>query len=258
VLVLATLRRSVANTDTVNSHSMTTPTGHPPLIYLPGLDGTGRLLHRQPLLHATYDVHCIAYPQDRPTTYADLTDLAVKQLEETGPGVVLAESFGGAVALTLALTRPELVRRLMLVNTFAFFPLRPIIRLAALLGPWLPARPSHPATRGVRGWFFFSPDIPEDERTQWWDRTADVPMRAFGHRFGMIAGLDLRSRLSSIRIPALVLAARDDRLVPPSAGRELARRLPLARLLQPRVGHAALIHPRLDVARLFATMPTTA
>src|SRR5689334_23075669 len=88
-----------------------------PLLYLPGLDGTGRLLHRQPGLHAGYAVHCLSYPQDRPQTYTQLADAVIARLEETGPAVVLAESFGGAVALTAALARPELVRRLVLVNT---------------------------------------------------------------------------------------------------------------------------------------------
>ena len=46
--------------------------------------------------------------------------------------------------------------------------------------------------------------------------------------------------------------APNDKVVPCSAGRELARLLPNARLLLARVGHAALIHPRIDLARLLA------
>jgi pimeloyl-ACP methyl ester carboxylesterase len=232
-----------------------TPPVRCPLVYLPGLDGTGRLLHRQPGLHDQYEVHGLAYPQTAPHTYAELAAGAIRYLEARGPGIVLAESFGGGVALTAALSRPDLIRRLVLVNTFAYFPRRLLIGLAARLGVWLPDRPSHPLTRGVRGLFFFAPDIPAAERAEWWERTADVPMRAFGLRFRLIAGLDLRDRLASIRIPALVIAAPNDRVVPPAAGRELARLLPQARLLEPRVGHAALIHPRIDVARLLADPP---
>src|ERR1700677_2877050 len=95
------------------------------LIFLPGLDGTGRLLHRQPRLLDEFDVQCIAYPQHRPTTYQELAEMGVKALEGSRgrlPGVILAESFGGAVALTLALSRPDLVDRLVLVNTFAHYP----------------------------------------------------------------------------------------------------------------------------------------
>src|SRR5438270_171785 len=89
------------------------------VVYIPGIDGTGRLLFRQPRLHAEYDVRCISHPQDCAHTYADLVANSAKPLEESGGGIVLAESFGGAVALMLALQRPELVRRLVLVNTFA-------------------------------------------------------------------------------------------------------------------------------------------
>jgi pimeloyl-ACP methyl ester carboxylesterase len=225
------------------------------LIYLPGLDGTGRLLHRQPRLFEEYEVQAVAYPQYKPATYEELADLAEAALAGNPgrrPGVVLAESFGGAVALTLALRRPALVERLVLVNTFAFYPRRAIISLMAWLGPFLPPRPSNPATRGLRGQFFFAPEISASERDEWWQRTADVPMSAFGHRFPIIERLDLRPRLSEIHIPALVLTATNDRIVAPLAGRALACGLPCSRLVQMPVGHAALIHPRVDIAQLLA------
>ncbi|MFL5338816.1 MAG: alpha/beta fold hydrolase [Gemmataceae bacterium] len=225
------------------------------VVYIPGLDGTGRLLFRQPRLHAEYDVRCISHPQDSTHTYADLVANAAKPLEESGGGIVLAESFGGAVALRLALERPELVRRLVLVNTFAWFPRRAYIEPLAWFGPLLPAKRSHSASRSFRSLLFFSPDIAAADRTKWWDLTADVPLSAYGRRFGLIAGLDLRPWLPEIQTPALVIAAPDDRVVPASAGRSLAQRLPNARLLQPRVGHTALIHPRLDLAELLVNNP---
>jgi pimeloyl-ACP methyl ester carboxylesterase len=221
------------------------------LIYLPGLDGTGRLLHRQPRLFDEYEVSCVAYPHHPAMTYEQLADLGAAVLENSPgrlPGVVLAESFGGAVALTLALRRLDLVERLVLVNTFAYYPRRPLIDLLAWLGPYMPAKPSHPATRGIRGLVFFAPDIPSSERTEWWNRTADVPMSAFGWRLRMVGALDLRKHLTSIQIPSLVLAAPNDLVVPACAGQDLARRLPHARLLKVPVGHAALIHPRVDIA----------
>jgi len=224
------------------------------VLYLPGLDGTGRLLHRQVGLHKRYDVLCESYPQERAATYEELAATAAEHLEAAAdrPAVILAESFGGAVGLSLALARPELVERLVLVNTFAYFPARLRIRLAAWLGKGLPDKPSNPATRRLRGPFFFSPDIPARERDAWWDRTGAVPMSAFGRRLGMIAGLDLRARLPAVAAPTLVLTAPDDRIVPPAAGEDLARRLSRARLLRVPVGHAALIHPRVDVAELLA------
>jgi pimeloyl-ACP methyl ester carboxylesterase len=77
-------------------------------------------------------------------------------------------------------------------------------------------------------------------------------MSAFGWRLRLVASLDLRRRLGQIAAPALVLAAPDDRVVPAAAGHDLARRLPAARLLRPRAGHAALIHPRVNVGQFLA------
>jgi pimeloyl-ACP methyl ester carboxylesterase len=224
-----------------------------PVVYLPGIDGTGRLLHRQPGLRDRYALSCVSYPQDARHTYRDLVTLGLRRLEETGPAVVLAESFGGAVALMASLERPQLVRRLVLVNTFAHYPRRFFIDLLGLVGPWLPDRPPHPATRSLRGLFFFGRGVPKAEQNAWWALTADVPMRVYGHRFRLLAALDLRTRLREIDIPAVVFASPDDWVVPAPAGRTLARRLPRARLIEIQAGHAAMIDPRLNIAGLLET-----
>jgi pimeloyl-ACP methyl ester carboxylesterase len=221
----------------------------PRLVYLPGIDGTGRLLYRQPALLERYDVRCVSYAQDRAGTYEDLVALGEAELEPAG-GDVLAESFGGAPALLLALRRPDLVKRLLLVNTFAHFPRQPLIALLAFLGKYLPRRPGSVWTRGLRGRFFFPPDIPIAEHAAWWDRTADVPLWAYGQRLALIAKLDLRPRLREIAVPTTVFVSPNDRVVPPPAGRLLAKRLPNARLVELPAGHAALIHPKVDAARL--------
>jgi pimeloyl-ACP methyl ester carboxylesterase len=219
-----------------------------PVVYLPGLDGTGRLLFRQERLNAEFHVRCVSYPQDDRHTYADLVQLGVRALEETGPGTLLAESFGGAVALMIALARPDLVKRLVLVNTFARYPRRFFIDVAGVVGPWLPMRPNHSATRSLRGFFFFGPGIPKAARDVWWEQTADVPMRVYGHRCRLLREMDVRPRLSEIRAPAVVFTAPNDWVVPAPAGRALAKQLPRAKLIAVAAGHAALVDPRVDVA----------
>ncbi len=229
------------------------PSKKPPVIYLPGLDGTGRLLYRQQELCDSYDVQCESYPQDRPQTYEELADTAAERFKSrrgTEPAVLLAESFGGAVGITFALRHPELVERIVFVNTFARYPRRGRILLAGWLGGWLPRKPAHPMTRRFRSLFFFPKEIPQSERNEWWSRTADVPLRAFGYRLKLISQLDLRPRLGEITQPALVLVSPNDRVVHPKAGRELARLLPQAKVLEIPVGHAAMVHPNVNVARL--------
>ena len=218
-----------------------------PVVYLPGIDGSGRLLFRQERLNSAFAVTAVSYPQDDTHTYSDLVNLGIRALESAGPGVLLAESFGGAVALMVALQRPDLVRKLVLVNTFAWYPRRLFIDAAGMVGPWLPDRPSHPATRGLRGPFFFGPDVSKSIQAEWWDRTADVPLRVYGHRLCLLRDLDLRPRLSDVRVPAVVFAAPNDRVVPAAAGRLLAKRIPHAKLIELPAGHAAMVDPRIDV-----------
>lgn len=219
-----------------------------PVVYLPGVDGTGRLLYRQTRLRSEFTLRCVSYPQDDTHTYADLVALGVRALEETGPGVVLAESFGGAVALMVALARPDLVRRLVLVNTFARYPRRLFIDVAGLFGPLLPNRPPLAASRGLRGLIFFGRGIPKADRAAWWEQTADVPMRVYGHRCRLLRGVDLLPRLGEVKAPALVFVSDDDWIVPPPAGRLLAKRLPRAKLIGHPSGHGTFIDPRVDVA----------
>jgi pimeloyl-ACP methyl ester carboxylesterase len=46
----------------------------------------------------------------------------------------------------------------------------------------------------------------------------------------------------------VVFVSPNDWIVPAPAGRLLARRLPRAKLIECRAGHAAMIDPRVDVA----------
>jgi len=78
---------------------------------VPGLNGTGELFYRQmPSLQQTYRVATYRLRDDAPTLGVLADDLA-SVIEHVAPAerraIVVGESFGGAVALTLALTYPD-------------------------------------------------------------------------------------------------------------------------------------------------------
>ncbi|WP_166825545.1 alpha/beta fold hydrolase [Thalassoroseus pseudoceratinae] len=227
----------------------------PFLIFLPGLDGTGRLLFRQTGLHDEYRVACESYPQDRPHTYEELADEAAKRIknENNGlPAIVVAESFGGAVAFTLVERHPDLVERMVLSNTFAYFSRRWLIKPLAMASHLLPNQPARAETRRVRSWFFFDPKLPKDIRDQTWEQTGDVPLRAMGRRIRMLAKIDLRERLPHISVPTVIVVSPNDRVVPPCCGQLIADRLPNVELIEKPVGHAALLHPDVCVRSILA------
>ncbi len=219
-----------------------------PVLYIPGIDGTGELLlgtasrleERFRLLRLAYEVEGPAEAD----SYEGLASSIARICEEEGiqRALLLAESFGGAVALQLALDSPDLVEGLMLVNSFAHFDRPGRLGFSRLVAPWIP----HPVFDFCRS--RFAP------RTLFGQLGDDEALRAFRalpgaffdhayrRRLAMIAGLDLRPRLGEIRGPTALFASELDRVV--SARRlmtQIAEGLPQATLEHvPRGGHLIL------------------
>ncbi|MEO0853000.1 MAG: alpha/beta fold hydrolase, partial [Cyanobacteria bacterium J06648_11] len=88
-----------------------------PLLYLPGMDATGKLFYRQrPALSSHFDVTCVSLP---PTgallSWNEMLDVAIARMPAR-PFVVCGESFGGCWALALAATYPHRLAGLTLIN----------------------------------------------------------------------------------------------------------------------------------------------
>ena len=134
-------------------------------------------------------------PSDRDVaSYAALTDLVEAMIERIGPVVLVAQSAGGAVALDLALRRPDLITHLALCATSLGLDVE---ALGAV--DWRPP-----------------PDTePDPERPAWvYERLADRT-----------------AELHQIGQPTLLVWAERDRLSPGAVGRHLATNIADAELV---------------------------
>jgi pimeloyl-ACP methyl ester carboxylesterase len=107
------------------------------LVLLPGLDGTGRLF--APLLAVlppSYRTVILSYPTGKVLGYDALCARVVGELPKS-PHVLLAESFSGPVALMVAQRKPEGLKAVILVASFAANP-RPWLSLllGRFVGAW--------------------------------------------------------------------------------------------------------------------------
>lgn len=117
----------------------------PLLLYLPGVDGTGLAASRQfPSLLRKFDMRVLVTPLSDRTPFKELVAIVADYLRQevptcspTRPVYVLGESFGGVMALALAVEAPSLVDRLVLVNPATSFK----DSLWPVLGPLLPQMP---------------------------------------------------------------------------------------------------------------------
>ena len=149
-------------------------------------------------------------------------------------------SMGGVLALQIALDRPELVEKLVLVNTFArlrprsprvwaFFLLRFV--LAHSLGISVQAR-------AAAGRLFPQPEQ-EALRQAFIDQCLQADPRSYRAAMRSLARFDARARLAEIQAPTLVVTGENDATVPPEIQAALARGIPGARQeIIPGAGHA--------------------
>jgi pimeloyl-ACP methyl ester carboxylesterase len=110
----------------------------PAVVLVPGMNGTGELFYRQvPRLERSYRVATYSLREDAESLDELAADLA-RIVEIVAPvdrrAIVVGESFGGAVALTFALSYPEHVRALVILNSFPHFAPQLRLRLA-IAGP---------------------------------------------------------------------------------------------------------------------------
>ncbi len=231
----------------------------PPLVLVPGMDGTGLLFYRQiPLLAPRYRVATFPLRDDAREMRIHSQDLAgVIQSFSAGPAIVVGESFGGTVALSTALARPELVAELVVLNSFPFF--RPQLRLRLAM-TWLRLVPWKAMTlvRRLTAFRMHSRYTHRREIRRFLQLTRNTTREGYLNRLRVLTCYDIRDRLADIRAPTLLLAAARDHLVPSvQQAAHMAAHMPTAelRVLEGH-GHICMIAPDFDLARLISEWRT--
>jgi pimeloyl-ACP methyl ester carboxylesterase len=172
------------------------------------------------------------------------------ECEDPGSILVVGESFGGVLAMHYVLDYPQRVRRLILVNTFPYYPRRVRIRLARLLAPLLHWGASRKIKDHIVDRILILEGIQKSDLEQYHKIIREVDLQEYCRRLRLVQQIDLRSRLPEIAVPTIILAAGRDKLVPSTReARFMASRIPQATVHEfPRAGHALLLTPGLSLA----------
>jgi len=226
----------------------------PLALLIPGIDGTGLLYSRQTdALSRYFRVNAWRYREGSDIDYPDLLDELGRATEGEEPGsiLVVGESFGGTVAMLYALTFPERMDRLFLINTFPYYRRRLRIRLAGLLTPLLKLRAAQLIKNAVVERVLRREGIPGQARRVYHHiLRSEVDLVSYRQRLNLVARVDLRERLGDIAVPTSIFASGKDKLVPSLAeARRMASRIPGAILHEfPHAGHALLLTPGFSLA----------
>jgi 3-oxoadipate enol-lactonase len=160
---------------------------------------------------------------------------AVIQALGGGRAHVCGLSMGGIVALHLWRDHPQVVRSLVLADTWAWHPAAAAgqhARLAAIDASDMAslARTRMPAVYGPAT----APLLVQ----QGVDRFASLDKAVYRAASADLWGVDMRSVAASVTVPTLVLVGEHDSIAPPHLSRELAMLIPGAQLVViPDAGH---------------------
>jgi pimeloyl-ACP methyl ester carboxylesterase len=185
---------------------------------------------------------------DKPYSISQMAGDAVALLDALGiqKAHVLGFSMGGYVAQELAITHPERVEKLILLAT------APSIdgygRVA--VRNWMNVRRSNMSREQVVRYtsqFLYSAELLDDDAR--YERAIQNNLanpyaqqdHAFIRQAEAVLAFDARERLANVKSPALVLAGKEDILVPPRNGERLAKLIPGATLKTLSGGHLGCI-----------------
>lgn len=190
----------------------------PPIVLVPGIDGTALLFYRQqPLLAEHFDVISFPLPTvDPPTmTMRSLADDLANLIEEVSDrgAILVGESFGGALSMSTALVRPDLVRGLVIVNSFPYLHQRLRLAVAPRLLRAIPWG-AMPLVRRYTSDHLHSPHTDTQDIAEFRERAKAIDRDSYIRRLQILRDFDIRDRLDEIRPPVLFLAGDRDRLVP--------------------------------------------
>jgi pimeloyl-ACP methyl ester carboxylesterase len=219
------------------------------------MDGTGELFFKQiPSLSQSFRVVTFRLRDQSDATYEDLTDdiAAIIRDLSAANATIMGESFGGTIALTFALRFPQMVKRLVIVNSFPYYRRRIRIHLAARLAALAPTRLAVPFRLVMASLGLWLDGVTGADRRRVLQALRTVDMKSYARRLRLIAEVNLEARLAEIHTPTLLIATTRDLLVASvREARFMASRMPNAtvKIIQ-GAGHACLLGERVRLSRL--------
>ena len=229
----------------------------PLFVYLPGMDGTGKLLQTQSdRLVANFDLRCLSIRTDDYSTWEDLARDTVRLIEselanKTNREVYLCgESFGGCLALKTALAAPNLIKKLILVNPASCFNQLPLFSWGVHLTSWVPTWVHRYSAAGLLPFLVRLNRINDCDRERLIKSMKSVPPRVVNWRLSLLRDFRVtEEELRSLNIPSLIIAGAADDLLPSvKEAQKLTRLLPKAKsIVLPQSGHACLLETGINL-----------
>jgi len=238
--------------------------GYPLFVFLPGMDETGKELMciQTAGLEAAFDVRCFVIPPDELTNWDHLAEqviaLTQAELEKVPrqPVYLCGESFGGCIALKVALKVPHLFERIILINPASSFHRVPWLDFGSLLFSWMPEFVYKFSSFAALPFLAPLHRLEPAARQALLKAVRSAPKQTANQRLALMRDFDVdQTQLHQLTQPVLLIASEADRLLPSVAEvKRLAKILPQAQVVTlPDCGHACLAQTDVNLLKIMQT-----
>ena len=207
------------------------------LILLPGLDGSGDLFeHFEQALPPLLSIKTVLYPFKEGLGYDVLTEYVRDILPDDEPYMILAESFSGPIAVSIAAEKNPLMKGLILVNTFLSNPNPLLIMLSRFLPEQFLLHPPNVVLR----WLLSNSEGNAVSVQELSMCIKGLSANLLRSRLQSVAEVSVMAHASSIELPVLLMQSRSDVLVKRRVRNQLKASFIRADFHQFKTGHFLL------------------
>lgn len=181
-----------------------------PLLYLlPGLDGTGKLLKNiSSRLENNFRPIIISYPEEK-LSYNELYEYVLGELPKKERFYLLGESFGGPLAVQIALEKQHQIEKLILCATFIN---NPIYIPESLVG-FTQYLPLEYLPIELLESFLFSIDDDKEIKNAFKEVFKNLDMNIIRHRMSEVLKTQVPNNIEKLKNPILYLKGQKDFLI---------------------------------------------
>jgi pimeloyl-ACP methyl ester carboxylesterase len=197
------------------------------------------------------DVRRMRLPEGLNTVEA-YADFVATQVADLDSYVLVGDSFGAVIALTLATRRPKGLTALVLSGGFAANPLPRWKGIAARASRFAGGPLYRQGTLRFHAFqlaskFDADAEIPLTQNDYRQLFVENTPRRSYTARVTSVIDFDVRDRLDRVSVPTLIVTPQDDKLVGDDAAKEMLAGIPDVReVVLPTTGHMfRFTHPDL-------------
>lgn len=249
----------------LSSPALFTPTfpqlDKPLMVMLPGMDGTGKLfLPQLRSLSHHFDIRCLNIPESNRQDWPELAESVVDLIyyaQGKRQTYLCGESFGGCLALQVAITAPQLFSRLIVINPASALRRQTWLRWATqyvdIVPEWL-FKASGALSLSLLANF---ERIEDDKRDLFVKTVRPISQECVNWRVQMLNRFDAQpEKLKQLAMPTALLASGRDRLFPSDQEARILRYLlPDAVVYSlPYSGHVCLLEREVDLAQCLKTL----